>query len=88
MSIVPLALGALRVRLRFAPEVLMSARPGQYVDASNSAGSTERLAVIGTRPGEIDLEAGDDGSALRAWLGEDAVPGSALRVSGPFNALR
>ncbi|HTU66724.1 MAG TPA: 2Fe-2S iron-sulfur cluster-binding protein [Steroidobacteraceae bacterium] len=88
VAIEPLSLGALRVRLRLAPEVLLSARPGQYIDAANGAGASERLAVIATRPGEIDLEAGDDGSLLRLWLEEDAAPGSALRLTGPFNALR
>jgi CDP-4-dehydro-6-deoxyglucose reductase len=86
LAIEPLPLGALRVRLRVTGTLV--ARPGQYVNATNNAGDVERLAVIGARPGEIELEAGDDGSALRAWFAADAVPGSSLRLAGPFNALR
>jgi CDP-4-dehydro-6-deoxyglucose reductase len=86
LGVEPLPLGALRIRLRVPG--LFSARPGQYVDATNMFGAVERLAVIAMRPGEIDLEAGDDRSALRAWLAADAVPGSGLRVSGPFDRLR
>jgi ferredoxin len=85
LSIEPLPLGALRVRVSTSAMIV---RPGQYVDATNGSGSVERLAVIGTRLGEIDLEAGADGSALRAWLAADAVPGSSLRLTGPFSALR
>jgi len=44
--------------------------------------------VVGQRPGELDLEAIDDGSALRLWLARDAGPGSALRLTGPFSAPR
>ena len=86
LAVEPLPLGALRVRLRI--KGALSARPGQFVNASNTAGDLERLAVIGQRPGELDLEAGDDGSALRAWLAQDAVPGSTLRLSGPFAGPR
>jgi CDP-4-dehydro-6-deoxyglucose reductase, E3 len=82
-----LPLGALRVKLRVISS-RFTAQPGQYVDVTHTAGERERLAVIGARPGEIDLEAGDDGSALRAWLGADAVPGSSLRLTGPFSSPR
>jgi hypothetical protein len=58
------------------------------VNAANNAGDVERLAVIDQRPGELDLEAIDDGSALRGWLSRDAVPGSGLRLTGPFSAPR
>jgi CDP-4-dehydro-6-deoxyglucose reductase len=86
LAIEPLPLGALRIRLRIQGH--LSARPGQYVNAANDAGDIERLAVIDQRAGELDLEAIDDGSALRAWLAKDAVPGSALRLTGPFAAPR
>jgi CDP-4-dehydro-6-deoxyglucose reductase len=86
IAVEPLPLGALRIRLRIQGR--LSARPGQYVNATNDAGDIERLAVIGERPGEIDLEAIDDGSALRAWLETDASPGSGLRLTGPFTAPR
>jgi len=82
----PLPLGALRVRLRISGGLV--ARPGQFVNAANQAGDLERLAVVAQRPGELDLEAADDGSALRAWLGRDAVPGSPLRLTGPFSGPR
>ena len=86
LAIEPLPLGALRVRLRIQGH--LPARPGQYVNAANDAGDVERLAVIDQRPGELDLEAIDDGSALRAWLATSAAPGSGLRLAGPFTALR
>ena len=86
VAIEPLPLGALRVRLRLSGA--LAARPGQYVNVTNDSGDVERLAVIGARTGEIDLEAGDDGSALRAWLGAQATPGSSLRLTGPFNSPR
>ena len=86
VTIEPLPLGALRVRLRI--DGGLQARPGQFVNAANTAGDLERLAVIAQRPGELDLEAIDDGSALRNWLARDAVPGSALRLSGPFDQPR
>jgi CDP-4-dehydro-6-deoxyglucose reductase len=82
----PLPLGALRVCLRLNGNLI--ARPGQYVNATNDAGDIERLAVIGQRPGELDLEAIDDGSAMRIWLAREAVPGSALRLTGPFSTPR
>jgi ferredoxin len=86
VSVEPLPLGALRVRLRILGT--MHARPGQFVNAANTAGDLERLAVIAQRPGELDLEAIDDGSALRHWLADVAVPGSALRLTGPFSGPR
>jgi ferredoxin len=86
MAIEPLPLGALRVRLRI--QGALAARPGQFVNASNAAGDVERLAVIAQRPGELDLEAIDDGSALRLWFARDARPGSALRLTGPFDRPR
>ena len=86
VAIEPLPLGALLVRLRI--DGRLTARPGQFVNAANTAGDLERLAVVGQRPGELDLEAIDDGSALRAWLAQHAVPGSSLRLSGPFSGPR
>jgi CDP-4-dehydro-6-deoxyglucose reductase, E3 len=86
LAIEPLPGNALRVRLRLLAS--FAARPGQFLDVANGAGNSERLAVIGTRAGEIDLEAGDDGSALRLWLEADAVPGSGLTLTGPFDRPR
>jgi ferredoxin len=87
ITIEPLPLGALRVRLSLPGGVLV-ARPGQFVDVVNDAGEMDRLAVIAVRPGELELEAVGDGSALRAWLDADALPGSRLRLRGPFAAPR
>jgi CDP-4-dehydro-6-deoxyglucose reductase len=87
VAIETLPLRALLLRLRFV-EGKVEARPGQYVDVRNHAGDAERLAVIGTGAGVLELECGDDGSLLRAWLDESAVAGSALRVSGPFDRPR
>ena len=86
VAIEPLPLGALRIRLKISGG--LAARPGQFVNAANNAGDLERLAVIGARPGEMDLEAIDDGGALRIWLSQDAVPGSSLRLTGPFSTPR
>ena len=87
VALEPLPLRALALRLRFL-EGRLDARPGQFVDVRNHAGDAERLAVIGAGAGVIELECGDDGSMLRAWLDESAVPGSALRVAGPFDRPR
>ena len=87
VAIEPLPLRALRLRLRFV-EGKIETRPGQFVDVRNHAGDMERLAVIGTGVGVIELECGDDGSVLRSWLDSSAVPGSNLRVSGPFDRPR
>jgi NAD(P)H-flavin reductase len=87
VAIEPLPMRALRLRLRFV-EGKIEARPGQFVDVRNHAGDAERLAVIGTGTGVLELECGDDGSLLRAWLDASAVPGSALRISGPFDRPR
>jgi CDP-4-dehydro-6-deoxyglucose reductase len=87
IAIEPLPLRALRLRLRFV-EGKLEARPGQFVDARNHAGDAERLAVIATGAGILELECGDDGSLLRAWLEASAVAGSALRVGGPFDRPR
>jgi len=87
VAIEPLPLRALRVRLRFV-EGKLETRPGQFVDVRNHAGDAERLAVIATGAGIVELECGDDGSVLRAWLEGDAVQGSTLRVAGPFDRPR
>ena len=87
VAIEPLPLRALRLRLRFV-EGKVDARPGQFVDVRNHAGDAERLAVIATGMGVLELECGDDGSQLRAWLDASAVNGSVLRVAGPFDRPR
>jgi len=87
VSLDPLPLGALRVQLRFT-EGTLDARPGHFVDVRNHAGDAERLAVIGARAGELDVECVKDGSVLRAWLDSDAVPGTSVRVAGPFDRPR
>jgi ferredoxin len=86
LAIEPLPLGALLVRLRL--DGALTARPGQFVNAANTAGDLERLAVVGQRAGELDIEAANDGSALRDWLAREAAPGSTLRLSGPFAGPR
>jgi CDP-4-dehydro-6-deoxyglucose reductase len=87
VAIEPLPLRALRLRLRFV-EGRLEARPGQFVDVRNHAGDADRLAVIGTGVGVLELECGDDGSVLRQWLDAGAVPGSTMRVAGPFDRPR
>jgi CDP-4-dehydro-6-deoxyglucose reductase len=87
VAIEPLPLRALRLRLRFL-EGKIETHPGQFVDVRNHAGDAERLAVIGTGMGVIELECGDDDSVLRGWIGSSAVAGSILRVSGPFDRPR
>jgi CDP-4-dehydro-6-deoxyglucose reductase len=82
-----LPLDALRVRLQFR-EGTLDARPGQYVDVRNHAGDSDRLPVIGAGAGTLDVECPQDGSVLRRWLDAEAVPGSALRVAGPFDRPR
>lgn len=87
VAIEPLPLRALRLRLRFV-EGKIETRPGQFVDVRNHAGDAERLAVIGIGSGVVEVECGDDGSQLRAWLDAGAVTGSMLRISGPFDRPR
>jgi CDP-4-dehydro-6-deoxyglucose reductase len=87
LEVSPLPLDALCVRLRIVDGEL-AMRPGQYADVRNNAGMSDRLAVIGAREGEIDLECLADRSDLRQWLDADAVVGSSLRVAGPFDLPR
>ena len=87
VSLEALPLGALRARLRYV-EGTLDTRPGQFVDVRNHAGDSERLAVIGVSAGEIDVEALDDGGALREWLSAHAAAGARLRVAGPFDRPR
>ena len=87
LAIEALPLGALRLRLRVL-EGTVTARPGQFVDVRNHAGDGERLAVTACGVDELELEAADDGSVLRQWLGEHALPGSSLRIAGPFDRPR
>jgi len=87
VALEPLPLRALRLRLRFV-EGRVDARPGQFVDVRNHAGDADRLAVIGGGAGILELESIDDGSVFRRWLDEIAVPGSGLRVAGPFDRPR
>lgn len=86
-EITPLPLDALRLRLRIV-EGDLAARPGQYVDVRNHAGMSDRLAVIGVRIGEIDLECLAGESDLRQWFDASAVTGTSLRVAGPFDRPR
>jgi CDP-4-dehydro-6-deoxyglucose reductase len=87
VSLESLPLRALRVRLRFV-EGTLDIRPGQFVDVRNHAGDAERLAIIGVRADEFDVECLDDGSALREWLSAHAAAGARLRVAGPFDRPR
>jgi CDP-4-dehydro-6-deoxyglucose reductase len=87
VALEPLPMRALGVRLRFV-DGRLDAHPGQFVDVRNHAGDADRLAVIGTGVGVLELECADDGSVLRGWLEADAVAGSALRVSGPYDRPR
>jgi CDP-4-dehydro-6-deoxyglucose reductase len=87
LAINALPLGALHLRLRMKGAAL-NARPGQFVDVRNHAGDSERLAVIGARVDELDLEIPDDGSVLRGWLAAEAALGTVLRLAGPFDRLR
>lgn len=87
VALEPLPLAALRLRLRFVAGRI-DARPGQFVDVRNYAGDAERLAVIGAGSGILELECADDGSVFRAWLDSSAVPGSNLRIAGPFDQPR
>jgi CDP-4-dehydro-6-deoxyglucose reductase len=87
VAIDPLPLGALRLRLVILAGTI-DARPGQFVDVRNHAGDNERLAVTARSGNELELEAVNDGSVLRQWLGEYALPGAELRVAGPFERPR
>jgi CDP-4-dehydro-6-deoxyglucose reductase, E3 len=86
VAIFALPLDALRVQLRIVDA--FDARPGQFVELRNPAGDTERLAVIGTGAGIIDVESGPDGSPLRHWLDGNPQPGAPLRLAGPFDRPR
>jgi CDP-4-dehydro-6-deoxyglucose reductase len=82
-----LPIGDLRLRLRYL-DLSLTARPGQFVDLRSHAGDAERLPVVGVGTGILELESPDDGSSLHRWLAEQAVTGSQLRVSGPFDRPR
>ena len=83
----PVSFGGVRVRLRYL-DLSLTVRPGQFVDLRNHAGDSERLPVVGVSQGIVEVESPDDGSPLHQWLAEHAVPGSHLRVAGPFDAPR
>jgi CDP-4-dehydro-6-deoxyglucose reductase, E3 len=87
VAIEKLALGALLLRLRFL-DLSIAVKPGQFVDLRNHAGDAERLPVVGASAGILEVESPDDGSPLHHWLGEHAVTGSQLRISGPFDRPR
>jgi CDP-4-dehydro-6-deoxyglucose reductase, E3 len=87
VSIDALPIGALLLRLRFL-DLVLAAKPGQFVDLRNHAGDAERLPVVGTGTGILEVESPDDGGPLHSWLAEHAVVGSHLRVAGPFDRLR
>jgi CDP-4-dehydro-6-deoxyglucose reductase len=87
VALEPRALRALCLRLRFV-EGRVDAQPGQFVDVRNHAGDTERLAVIGTGAGIVEVECADDGTVFRAWLDASATPGGRVRVTGPFDRPR
>lgn len=87
LALEPLAFGALRLRLRILSGSVV-AQPGQFVEVRNHAGDCERLAVTARDADELELEAVDDGSILRQWLGAHALPGLSLRVAGPFDLPR
>jgi CDP-4-dehydro-6-deoxyglucose reductase, E3 len=84
VSIDPLPLGALRVRLHLDAGAF-DARPGQFVELRNPAGDRERLAVVGAGAGHLDVESTPDGSALRQWLEGAPSAGASLRIAGPFD---
>jgi CDP-4-dehydro-6-deoxyglucose reductase len=87
IAIEPLPLGAVHLRLRYV-DLALTLRPGQFVDVRNHAGDAERLPVVGSGTGIVELESPDDGSNLHRWLREHAVTGTQLRVSGPFDRPR
>lgn len=82
-----LALGTLRLRLRFL-DLTLPARPGQFVDVHEHAGDVERLPVVAAGSGILEVESPDDGSRLHHWLAKHAVAGVQLRVAGPFEGPR
>ena len=84
IAIEPLPLRALRVRLAVAAGTFVT-RPGQFAELRDAAGNAARLAVIAAADEVIELEAGDDGSALRDWLDNSAATGTVLDLQGPFD---
>jgi len=87
VSVTPLPLQALGVKLRFAADALVC-RPGQYVDVRDPAGDAERLAVIESTGHTVSVEAAADESALRRWLDSGPAPGAVLHLAGPFDRPR
>jgi CDP-4-dehydro-6-deoxyglucose reductase len=87
VAIEPLPIGDLRLRLRYL-DLALTVRPGQFVDVRSHAGDAERLPVVGVGSGIIELESADGGGSLHRWLAEHAVPGTQLRVAGPFDRPR
>lgn len=87
LSVSPLPLAALALRLRVAPGSL-HARPGQFLDVRDPAGDAERLPVIGSDGDTLSLECANDSSLLRRWLDSEPAPGAELRLAGPFDRPR
>jgi len=86
LALEPLAFDTLRLRLRLSAS--LAARPGQFIDATTTAGLTCRLPLIAQREGEVELEAASDGSAFREWLSSGSPIGASLLLRGPFDAPR
>lgn len=87
VAIEPLPHRALHLRLRYL-DLTLAVRPGQFVDVRSHAGDAERLPVVGVSAGILELESPEDGGTLHQWLAGHAVPGTQLRVSGPFDRPR
>ena len=87
LSIAPLPLGSLHVRVRIGAGSI-GARPGQFVDVRTAQGFEARLTVVGVRANEIDLEAAASDGEVRAWLDSPDAVRTSLRLAGPFDRPR
>ena len=87
VALAALPTGALLLRLRFL-DVALAARPGQFVDVRNHAGDSERLPVVGSGAGILEVESPAEASPLHEWLAAHAAVGAPLRVSGPHDRPR
>lgn len=72
----PLPTGGFRVTLRQVGAATVTARPGQFVDAETADGHRERVPVVASTVGSMDVEMAE------------IAPGDVVRIAGPYDSPR
>ncbi|HEU4592527.1 MAG TPA: 2Fe-2S iron-sulfur cluster-binding protein [Steroidobacteraceae bacterium] len=75
-QVTPLSIGGKSVRLRLLGAAPLRARPGQFVDVQSATGESERVAIVATGAGTMEIEM------------HELDPQVLVRMRGPFDAPR